>query len=387
MVVVAPPAATAAARVPAAAIDLDQAGVEATWDGRIAAGLPGVRRRTMRPRHLAVVISVAATVALLLNAVPMERAAETSPFGVRRTVSLAILHPIAALSDKLGLDRPRSALDALAGHGDPGAPGGTSHDVSDGSPVTAGTLAPVSPTLSVARRAPAASREVALRVPTPADPLRLWVGGDSVAGYFGFGMDDLAAAARSVSAHSHYQVSTGLSRPDYYDWPAHLEQDMTTYDPEVVVFLVGANDDQPLEVGGQVADFGSDAWKAEYGRRVGSVMDRLLAEGRMVVWVGQPVMRSADFDNRMQVMNAIYRQEVARRPGVTYFDSRPVLADGGGGYSAYLPDTDGTQTLMRAPDGIHLTPAGGRRLAHAVLATVLATVASRGEAGASFGSR
>ncbi|HEY6379127.1 MAG TPA: DUF459 domain-containing protein, partial [Candidatus Dormibacteraeota bacterium] len=343
------------------------------------------QRRTMRPRQLAVVLVVAALGGLLLNAVSMERDAQTSAFGLRRTAALAVLQPLAAFSHALGLDRPRAALAGLAGHDDSGSPGGGSHDIADGSPQTGGTLLPVAAvaaaatTASPAHRSASADRVIAARVPTRADPLRVWVGGDSVAGFFGFGLDDLAAATGTVAAHSHYQISTGLSRPDYYDWPAHLEADMRAYNPEVVILLVGANDDQPLAVGNQVDDFGSAGWKAEYARRVGAVMDQILAEHRMVVWVGQPVMRAADFDAHMQLENAIYRSEAARRPGVVFFDSRPVLSDGGGGYRPYLPDGSGGVSLMRAGDGIHLTPAGGRRLARAVLDAVLTELASRGE--------
>lgn len=341
----------------------------------------------MRPRQLAVTLAVAAAGALLLNAASMERAADTSAFGLRRSAALAVLHPLATVSRALRLDRPRAALDSLAGHDDPGSPVSSSHDSADGSPQTAGALLPVAASAVAARRAPSADKVLAVRVPTQANPLRVWVGGDSVAGFFGFGLDDLASSIGTVAAHSHYQTSTGLSRPDYYDWPAHLEDDMRAYDPEVVVFLVGANDDQPLEVGNQVNDFGSDGWKAEYARRVGSVMDRLLMEHRMVVWVGQPVMRAADFDAHMQLMNSIYREEAATRPGVVFFDSRPVLSDAGGGYRPYLPDGSGAMTLMRAGDGIHLTPAGGRRLARAVLDAVLGELAARGETAAGTGTR
>jgi hypothetical protein len=100
-------------------------------------------------------------------------------------------------------------------------------------------------------------------------------------------------------------------------------------------------------------------------------MDHLLGEHRMVVWVGLPVMRSADFDARMQVENAVYRAQAAQRPGVVFVDSRPLLSAGDGSYSPYLPDASGAQTLVRAPDGIHLSPDGGRRLAAAVLDVVL----------------
>jgi hypothetical protein len=200
------------------------------------------------------------------------------------------------------------------------------------------------------------------------DPLRLWVGGDSVAGFLCYAMAALADHDPTIALHTHFRISTGMSRPDYYDWPAHLEEDTAAGNPEAVVLLMGANDDQPLQTAdGGVADFATPAWIAEYGRRVGALMDRLHDEGRLVVWVGLPVMRAPDFAARMDVVDDAFRRQAARRPGVIFLDSRRLFGDARGAYTAYLPDESGALTLMRAPDGVHLSPQGGTRLAQAVL--------------------
>lgn len=363
----------------------------------VAGAVP--RRRSMRPRQLAVVMAVAFTLALLLNATDLQRDAETSPYGLRRSLSLALLRPVAAVSHALALDRPRVALDQALGHDvttatagvaadsvpPPGSSIGALQTASPGGEVTGlRDRPPVPPAtqLSTAAIAPArgaaAARFVTVttgRVPSASAPLRVWVGGDSVAGYLGLGMVEKADRSGVMAAHSHYQVSTGLSRPDYYDWPAHLEEDMNRYDPEVVVFLVGANDDQPVTTaGGGVAEFGSAAWRQEYGRRVGAVMDRLQAEHRLVVWVGEPVERAADFDARMRLIDEVEQEQAAIRPGVIFLDTRPVFADPGGGFSAYLRDPGGRLTLMRAGDGVHLSPDGGRLLAGIVVDRVMAAL-------------
>ena len=45
------------------------------------------------------------------------------------------------------------------------------------------------------------------------------------------------------------KISSGLARPDYFDWPARLTQAMAGDPrPEAVVFMVGANDDTDLRV-------------------------------------------------------------------------------------------------------------------------------------------
>jgi hypothetical protein len=96
-------------------------------------------------------------------------------------------------------------------------------------------------------------------------------------------------------------------------------------------------------------------------------MDELARDGRTVYWIGEPIMRSAGFDERMRLITGIYREEASRHEGVRFVDTRALFSDAGGGYDAYLPGSDGRPVLVRRDDGIHLTPAGADRLAPAVL--------------------
>jgi uncharacterized protein len=330
-------------------------------------------RRLLSPRQVATVMLTGLLLALLLNARDMERSAETSPFGARRDVALALLGPASRVSQALGLDRPRAALDAALGHDQ--APGNIGVEAN----LDAGPTVPLLPGSSLppssGRENPDPDTRVRPRPTprpawTPQDPLHLWVGGDSVAGFLSIEMVNLAQQTGVIQAHGHYKISTGLSRPDYYDWPEHLAADAAAYNPQVVIFCAGANDDQPLQTASGIADFGTGAWITEYSQRVGAMMDMLVAQHRLVVWVGLPLMRAADFNARMGIIDSIDQAQASLRPGVTFVDSRPIMADAQGQYSDYLPDASGQLTLMRAEDGIHLTPAGGTRLAAAVLDVV-----------------
>jgi hypothetical protein len=55
---------------------------------------------------------------------------------------------------------------------------------------------------------------------------------------------------------------------------------------------------------------------------------------------------------------------------VRYLDTRALLADVDGSYTAYLPGADGRPTLVRREDGIHLTSAGAQRVAGLVMEAV-----------------
>jgi hypothetical protein len=161
--------------------------------------------------------------------------------------------------------------------------------------------------------------------------------------------------------------ATGLSRPDFFDWPAHLRDEVVPTHPEVIVIIFGANDAQSLQINGHVESVESPVWQAEYRRRVAETMDMLKGEGRLVIWVGQPVVRSSAFTAHLGMLDEIYASEAATRPWIRFLDTRPMFVDAAGQYSAYLPGDDGVPALMRQPDGIHLTRAGGDRLARAVL--------------------
>ena len=97
--------------------------------------------------------------ALFLNAASIQRTARAMPFGAERTLAVTAIRPVAALSHLLFLDRPSQAALALLGRDVPPEEAGNGlRDL--GRPGAATT---------------------ALRTPTAARPLRIWVGGDSMA--------------------------------------------------------------------------------------------------------------------------------------------------------------------------------------------------------------
>lgn len=316
----------------------------------------------MEPRHspaghAVFVVVVALLVTSLLDAQGLKQTAEQQPFGWKRTVGVAVTKPLAWVSSSLRLDRPRERLDVALGKDPPG----------DGDGGGSAGVETVAQTAASASTSPPTTRPP--RVPTAAVPLRLWIIGDSMAQVFGQSLVNASLDSGVVAATLDYRISTGLTRPDYFDWPAEVADRLPTLDPEVVVAMFGANDAQGLILDGSAVAYGSPEWRTEYATRVGALMDQLTAGGRPVLWVSQPPMRSASFSQKMRDLDAIYRHEAGRRPAVTFVDSTPVLGDDDGGWTPYLPGSGG-QTLARQADGIHLSRAGGDRLADVVLARI-----------------
>jgi hypothetical protein len=209
-----------------------------------------------------------------------------------------------------------------------------------------------------------------VRTPTAEAPLRLFMAGDSMGIAFGGALARQAGATGLIAATYEARGSSGLTRPDYFDWRARLARALEEDQPEVVVLMFGANDSQGIRApDGAVFQTLTDGWRAEYRRRVAAVMDMLVAPGRLVIWVGQPIMASSGLSERMADINTIYREEAALRAeaGVLYLDSWPLFTGPDGEFETYLPDADGEIVQVRAGDGIHLARAGAEHLARAVL--------------------
>jgi hypothetical protein len=86
--------------------------------------------------------------------------------------------------------------------------------------------------------------------------------------------------------------------------------------------------------------------------------------------MGMPIVRSDYFREKVSTMNEIYKSEAANHAGVTYINSWDVFTGPDGGFSEYLINDDGDLVDMRLNDGIHLTTAGGIRLARVALAEI-----------------
>jgi len=192
-------------------------------------------------------------------------------------------------------------------------------------------------------------------------PGELLVTGDSFAYYLG---QQLTAVRRPRGTTVESRPSTGLARPDYYDWSVRARAQVKAKPGAVVVFL-GANDCQPVRTGGTGAwtTTGSAGWRAEYRRRAAALM-RLYAGGgaRAVYWVGLPIAEKPDIAACYRAMNAATAAAAGDVRGVTWVDSWKLYAVDGH-YSAYVGGV-----LARQDDGIHFTFEGTRLLTRRVYA-------------------
>jgi len=224
-------------------------------------------------------------------------------------------------------------------------------------------------------------------VPSASDPAEVLVFGDSDAAAFGPYLKKLLDETGIATTTVDSKTSSGLARPDFFDWPAHMHEVIPQINPDVVVVTFGGNDAQGLRnvdkswaVSHEPAAGGDDAdWKAEYGKRVGEVMDYLSADNRTLVWVGIPNDDNPEVTARMKVQDDVVRAEAAKRPAVVFIDTWARFSGRNGGWAEFVIDPrDGVGKDVRQSDGFHLNTTGAEILAIDIAQAVKNDLIARG---------
>ncbi len=283
---------------------------------------------------------VALVVFVVLASGNMVTSARGMPLGWQRSVAVAAAGAVDRIANLLSLNRPYDWAAEQLGidQGDedfefPEAPA-----VDESPTATTTTLPPV-------------------RVPTAASPLQLVVAGDSTAKALGNALIGATSDVPEVSITNEGTVSTGLARSDYFNWGAKMAELVEGTSPEVVVFMVGANDGQSILEGDGtvVAQFGTPEWEAAYRERVEGIMDLTAGDGRRMVWVGEPNVGTGNVQQAVEIGNRLAQEAAATRPWVTYVDVAGLLAGPDGGFSEYVTLPDGSTARCYAGDGVHLS--------------------------------
>jgi hypothetical protein len=356
--------------------------------------VPADQRPANRTPDFKAVLSVllCGVLATMLNSSRLVEVAERLEFGPDRDRWLGAALVIDEAASDLYLDKPAEFSDALIDSDAPEtqvvigelatttttvpsrlALGTVEDDAPDGEPeeeqpVTSELTAPEI-TIPVRPTPPP------LRTITDAQPLRVWVGGDSLGQFIGGDLKNSFADRQLSSVADDYNISTGLTRPDYFDWPARLTQEMSQAPsrPEALVLMLGGNDDQAMRSNDTtIVEPLTDAWADEYRSRVATVMDVSAYSGTRLFWINLPPMRDQIRNQITAVINEIVFDEAAARSWVQVINIIPLFTSQDGTYTDQLADKNGNLRKARAADGVHLTATSSNWVAELVWESVSA---------------
>ena len=135
--------------------------------------------------------------------------------------------------------------------------------------------------------------------------------------------------------------STGLSYPNFFDWPLTIEQTFKE-NPNIrlMVMFLGANDpwDFPNPKGGAYLKFQSPEWEAEYLNRINRILDAAKQHNAQVIWLGVPYMKKKKLDDQMRYLDQLFAKQIG-----------------------------GKIVRYRSKDGIHFSIEGQKLLAQAIM--------------------
>jgi hypothetical protein len=319
-----------------------------------------------------VVYVLALAFASVLNAEGMRKTAQTQPDGARRDLALHVTRPLVEVSRFLHLTTPRHELHAAIGreHED---------DIDTDVRFAQPSPAPIAPHDRLPfDRAPSRPGKTAPPVDhrrpafDAAQPLRVWIAGDSLVQVPGQAIQRAAGPHTAVKVLAvESRLSTGLTRPDLYNWFVRFGEAISQLRPAVVVFSFGADDAHDfmagVPAGRKLGPLGSPSWNAEYRRRVDGVTREFSAAGISTVWLGLPIPSGTGYARSFPVVNSILRSVANAHPKTSrYVDTWHLLDSPRGKYTPYLR-IGGKVTLLRSADGIHLTDAAGDLIALEVM--------------------
>lgn len=210
--------------------------------------------------------------------------------------------------------------------------------------------------------------------------------GDSTGDGLWGGMSQLASRdaclKTGVELGRFAKNSTGLTRPDRFNWVEEARRIGESFKPALFMMSLGLNDRQSVVENGQITMENSPAFPAKYKERVTAVLKTIAARKASLLWIGLPAMRAAAADKDARDKNKYFAEAIAEFgiPNMKYVEPwklNPATEEDK--FASYGPDQNGRMVQIRASDGEHFTSAGDLLVAAYLSPKMLASLAERGE--------
>ncbi len=195
-----------------------------------------------------------------------------------------------------------------------------------------------------------------IRTPTAKDPLRVYIGGDSLVGSIGNPLATQLGNLGVIKATYDSRPSSGLVNSDFFNWNTHAKSILTQYKPEVVVFMIGTND-------AAIVSSNPKGYKEAYSEKLNDFLDIVSPSTRKVFFVLAPSMKETALNKNVDKINDVI-SDVAKEWKVHVLDSSSTLSPSG---TFSIKVSQGNKNVVvRADDGVHITGEGGKLLATSI---------------------
>ncbi len=215
-------------------------------------------------------------------------------------------------------------------------------------------------------------------------PVKVMVVGDSVGLTLSQGMSPMTSKY-GVDLIDRSQLGCGIVRgspfryfgdvqpepPECATWPQDWAKDVAQVDPDVVLVVIGRWEVMDRTYKGQWTRIGDNAFDTDLDSELATALSTLSSHGAVVTFATAPYYKRGEQPNgglypedetwRVDRWNQLLRAFVAQNGSATLVDLGGLLAPQG--KMTYTVDG----VTVRASDGVHITPQGGRWLAPQLL--------------------
>jgi hypothetical protein len=204
---------------------------------------------------------------------------------------------------------------------------------------------------------------------TAQSKLRVAFIGDSMSDGYWEGLAELLDHSSCLKEHLELgrfsKNSSGLMRPNYFDWPTAIRRIGQRFKPHLFVMSIGPN------------DMGRDD---SYKDRVAAVLQSVADSQAGLLWIGLPAMRSSQRDRDAREKNHLFEEVITAFSNVNirYVEPWRINLLGPDVFASYGPGDKGRLVQLRTADGVHFTAAGELLTATYLLPKILLTLSESG---------
>lgn len=194
--------------------------------------------------------------------------------------------------------------------------------------------------------------------------------GDSLMESLGPELKQALAGYEGLTVIPIGKKSTGLSRPDFYNWPQVLEQHLQQYSPTVVVMWVGTNDPQNIHGMTGLGEPCSKAWQRAYLGKLKQIIALTYKYKARLVFMGPPVMDTEPLNSQLFAINRLM-EWISAKVGAHFINTRAILSDKEGRY-IHRAEINGKLQDLRTHDHVHITSTGNQIIMQHLLPAITA---------------
>lgn len=177
----------------------------------------------------------------------------------------------------------------------------------------------------------------------------------------------------NLDVHREGKYSSGLSRPDFYNWFENLPVMLEKYQPDLLIMSLGANDTQDIVINKKRYFIDTREWAELYLERSKKFLALADDGKREILWISLPVMGKEPYFTRTKLISKLQAEAVkesAKDAAKVRFVNIEHLLTENGKYTTFYTNKNNQSIRLRSKDLIHVSNEGGEILTDYILPAV-----------------